>query len=130
MRKPKIPPRPLNDDKWLEKSFRKLNHQFFNNEIPGSLRVAFVKDCGVWSENNKNFSRCEAYFDAMRDAIFVDDLLKGFPNLVMLDLIHEMAHAKLFFQGYRGYPSDEGHGTQFQAEIVRLIRIGAYDGLL
>lgn len=124
----KVPARREMDAKRLRRTFMFLNSHFFNNKIPGSIRVEFMKNCG--HKKKRKFERADAYFDKSRDAIFIDSLLRFFPDYVTICLLHEMVHAYQYFHEYEGYPVDQGHGTAFQGEIVRLIKIGAYDGLL
>jgi hypothetical protein len=124
--------RSLMSNQDLTKEFQKLNAQFFDNKVPGSLKVRFMKDCGyVRGGKNRERRFVEAYYDHKLEAIFIDDKLRGFWNAVSIDLLHEMTHAKMMIvDGYVGYPADAGHGAQFHMEIGRLIKAGAYDGLL
>jgi hypothetical protein len=114
---------------WLNKAFQTVNLHFFDNEIPGSLRVKFMKDCGHWLEDG-TYKRADAFFDRNKDLIVVDDMLAYFPDMATIALAHEMCHAHLRFKGYEGWPMDCGHGTNFQLEIGRLWNAGLYDGLL
>jgi len=127
----KKPARKAIDTKGLRKTFIFLNSRFFENRIPGSLRVEFMKNCGHEDEEKKGtFQTIDAFFDKARDAIFIEEKLKFFPDYAAICLLHEMVHVDLRFQGYEGWPIDKGHGTRFHGEIVRLIKAGAYDGLL
>ena len=118
------------DDKWLKKTFMRLNCQFFDNRLPGSMTIGFKKKIGRYDEEAKAWVIPDGYFDWREDSIFVDQSLQYSPDSVMITLLHEMAHADLRFRGYVGYDADEGHGMMFKGEIVRLINAGAYDGLL
>jgi hypothetical protein len=121
--------RNLMSNQDLTKEFQKLNAQFFDNKVPGSIKVSFMKDCGYAIGRKRRY--VEAFYDHKSEAIFIDDKLRGFWNVVTIDLLHEMTHAKMMIvDGYVGYPADTGHGAQFQIEIGRLIKAGAYDGLL
>jgi len=114
----------------LRGMFMFLNLHFFDNRIPGSMRVEFMKNCGNKESKKDKFKLVDAFFSLREDAIYLDDLLRFFPDYATICLLHEMVHVDLHFRGYEGYPIDKGHGTGFHAEIARLIKIGAYDGLL
>lgn len=118
------------DDKWLKKSFIRLNCNFFDNRLPGSMTVKFESKIGRYDEDKKEWIIPDGYFDWRADTIIVDQSLQYSPDSVMITLLHEMAHADLRFRGYTGYDEDGGHGMIFKGEIVRLINAGAYDGLL
>jgi hypothetical protein len=109
-------------DIWLRKQFEHLNYRFFSNRIPSTIKVKYAdltKDNanGIWS---------------MEEAeLLIDPCLKKVGELLTLCvLLHEMIHADLAYQGYKGYPCDGGHGMRFQGEIVRLWNAGAFDGNL
>jgi hypothetical protein len=118
------------DEAWLVKAFQTINYHFFDDKVPGSLKVRFMKDCGHWGEDG-TFKRADAFFDRNADTIVVDDMLAYFPDMATIALAHEMCHAHLRFnKGYEGWPVDAGHGTMFQLEIGRLWNAGLYDGIL
>lgn len=117
-------------NKWLKETFIRLNCNFFDNRLPGSMTVEFKKKIGHYDEDVKEWVIPDGYFDWRADAIFVDRSLEYSPDSVMIVLLHEMAHVDLRFRGYVGYDADSGHGMIFKGELVRLINAGAYDGLL
>ena len=108
-------------NKDLQKHFKLLNECFFNNRLE-SIKVSF-------GEFEKDDSM-DGVYDLGDRHIFLIAGLKEFPNFLTTVLLHEMAHADLDLRGYRGYPSDGGHGGAFQVELDRLYRAGAYEGLL
>lgn len=108
------------NDRTLWREFHHINHRFFSGKI-------VLKELGYTRKMPKN---ANGYYDGIHKAIFIDSRLRDFPNLSCMILIHETAHAYLDILDYKGYPADTGHGMMFQAELARLIREGAYDGIL
>jgi predicted metal-dependent hydrolase len=100
----------------LEKAYDMANVLYFANKLP-KVRVRFKKRLRIkdseggclWTKPNQ-------------PEIEILDKLQAFPTLVFITLLHEMAHVKM---GYRAQ-----HGKKFKAELLRLHKIGAYDGLL
>lgn len=124
----KRPSKKIINPQGLKQAFAFFNAQFFSNRIPGSLNVVFMKNCGYKSKGK--WIPADGYFDHATDSIVIDEGLKEFPDFTAITLLHEMVHADLRFRGHVGYPVDNGHGTTFHGEITRLIKAGAYDGLL
>ena len=112
-------------DKHLQDSFDYYNGRFFNDKISLSTVVRFAK---TYDEKEKNPG--DAHYLSNKQIIEIDELYRGRTRQVEILLIHEMAHAYLYQNGYLGHPSEGGHGDAFKGEIWRLIRAGAYDGLL
>lgn len=109
----------MNDQKlWQE--FHNLNDRFFHGKI-------VLNHVGYTRKMPRN---ANGYYDSVNKVIFLYSPLRDFPVLSCMVLIHEMAHAYLDLQDYKGYPSDAGHGMVFQAELARLFKEGAYDGIL
>ncbi len=109
------------NNKWLSKEFHNLNKMFFDSKIIG-VTVKFgnltpTGASGVWRRNSRHIVICNKA------------RATGDGSYVSIILLHEMVHAYLE-NDYKGYPKDGGHGTMFQGEICRLIKAGAYDGLL
>ena len=98
-----------------------LNKHFFEDKI-NLYRVAFT--------NKRNIDHADGAYFPTRKWILIDVGLRNFPRIVQVVLIHEMAHANLDLQGYKGYPGDGGHGDRFHVEIDRLYKLGIYDGFL
>jgi hypothetical protein len=113
-------------DKKLKETFDKFNELYFSNEISPTTVVRFEK--GLF--NPKDKVPTDAHYAPVEMTITLDDIFRERDILMRIILLHEMAHAKLYQAGFVGWESDEGHGTTFQGEICRLIKIGAYDGLL
>lgn len=108
------------NDRQLRQEFNHLNDRFFQSKI-------VLNHVGYTRKMPKD---ANGYYDSIHKVIFLDFRLRDFPNLSCMILIHETAHAYLDIQDYKGYPADTGHGMMFQAELARLIREGAYDGIL
>jgi hypothetical protein len=106
-------------DKQLQNEFFMLNERFFDDKLP-YIEVRF----------GGNHPGTDGHFDMSKNEIHLSVGLRNFPNLLMIVLIHEMAHASMAIQGYRGYPGDGGHGGLFQVELDRLYKAGAYDSIL
>jgi hypothetical protein len=104
-------------DKKLRQQFDKIDERFFDNRLD-LINVQF-KDIVP-----------DGMYDMRTGEITIDSKLRKHITLVLIVLLHEMAHASLDLQGYRGYHEDGGHGGLFQAELDRLYRAGAFDGLL
>jgi hypothetical protein len=61
-------------------------------------------------------------------SISVSSELLRFGNCLKISLLHELIHANLHVTGK--HDPDNGHGESFQAEMKRLMNLGAYDPLL
>src|SRR4029077_12551404 len=110
----------MQTNKGLRAIFDLINEKFFEGKIPSSTIVRFAKilDDG----------RC-LHSDPQQ--ILINRGLRYFPDLSIIVLIHEMAHAYLHTQGYVGWDlADKGHQLRFFSEIDRLYRAGCYEGLL
>ncbi len=106
-------------NKQLQHEFFLLNDLFFDNKLP-YIEVCF----------GGNMKGTDGHFNLKRKEIRLSKQLRSLPSLLNVVLLHEMAHANLMLQNYRGYPCDGGHGMLFQVELDRLYRAGAYDGIL
>jgi len=108
-------------DKELHHEFHMLNDRFFNGRI-NLKRLAF---------SSRTLPRHAAgAFYENQGWILISTGLRSYQNQTVIILLHEMVHADLFARGYKGYPCDGGHGSQFQVELDRLYKAGSYDGLL
>jgi SprT-like family protein len=105
-------------DKQLQKEFDELNERFFDYRLT-AIKIGF-----------KKMIKTDGAFNCIDKEIKINDGLRNFPVLTSIVLLHEMAHADLDLRGYKGYQSDGGHGMVYQAELDRLYKAGAYDGLL
>jgi hypothetical protein len=106
-------------NKDLHEEASHLNEYFFYGRLIG-LRVQF----------GGNPAGTDGCYNFKKHLISISPGLKNFQSLCYLVLLHELAHAYLEVQGYKGYPGDGGHGMRFQAELDRLYHAGAYDSLL
>jgi hypothetical protein len=111
-------------NKELQRAFGFLNHKFFAGRLHPTIRVRWAdlrkkKANGMWNDYEREIKidRC---------------MMQTGWNSIYILMLHEMIHADLESASdcYVGYKADEGHGTRFQGEICRLLRAGAYDGLL
>jgi len=102
-------------NKVLQKTFDRLNEQYFSNTLKRPLVIMF--DCLAEDEEE---GLCDS------DGIRIDRSLKEHPDFMILVMMHEMIHWKL-----RDWEQDgEDHGPRFQQEKYRLWNLGAYEGLL
>jgi hypothetical protein len=101
-------------NKSLQMFFKVFNERYFGKKIP-AMRVRFgkIKDEGHFRQ----------------DRIIINSLLRKFPDLASLVLLHEMNHAYLEANGYNGI-MDGGHSIVFHVGIDRLYKAGAYEGIL
>lgn len=109
-------------DKWLKKSFDIYNERYHNCALSSSITVRF----------GQTMNAHDAHWDPAAREIVVNKTLETHDSLALICLHHEMAHAKLDLDGYVGgtVDKDPHHGMRFQAELDRLYKMGAYDGLL
>ncbi len=104
-------------DKKLQQEFDKLNGRFFDGRLDDiSVQFKNIGPDGMYHIGSKQ--------------ITIDSKLRQHLSLILIVLLHEMAHADLDLRGYRGHQEDGGHGMMYQAELVRLFQAGAYDGIL
>lgn len=103
----------------LEKEFSQLNEQFFESRLT-EVKVRFGDSIRTDAANG--------VYNYDTNTITIDRRLSFTDRYVAITLIHEMVHADML--GYKGYPADGGHGMLFQARLVELFKLGAYDGLI
>jgi len=114
-------------DRELRCAFEEFNDRFFAGEISIVTIVEFAS--GVWNPSEREPG--DGHYLPNKMKIQIDDTLRGRNRQWQIILLHEMAHAWLYqVKEYVGWKSHGGHGMTFQGIICRLIRIGAYDGLL
>lgn len=112
----------MRDSKWLKRSFDVYNSAYHNDALSSGITVIFgTSKKGV-----------DAHWEPTTRSIVVSEKLRNHDSLALICLHHEMAHAKLALDGYVGgtVVKDRHHGMRFQAELDRLYKAGAYDGLL
>jgi predicted metal-dependent hydrolase len=109
-------------NKELQKTFRRFNKDFFQKRIR-------IRSRHVRFGNKKQCCNAEGIC-SKKNFIYINEELKKHPDLSFIILLHEMAHAVLFEDGYVGYGFDGGHGQRFYAELHRLYLAGAYENLL
>lgn len=109
-------------DKWLQMSFNIYNERYHDGKLSSSIRAIF----GNTHDQN------DAHWDPKTRAIVINKDLADHDTLALICLHHEMAHAKLELDGYVGgtLDKDPHHGMRYLAELDRLYKAGAYDGLL
>jgi hypothetical protein len=96
----------------LKGVFDKYNRLYFDGKLKVSaVRFARLRVCGETT-----------FFDNADPVIEIDRTLLGRGRFVRMILLHEMAHVEL--------GPDVGHGRKFVRRLHRLVRQGAYDGLL
>ena len=104
-------------NKELQKAFRRFNKDFFQKRIR-------IRSRHVRFGNKKQCCNAEGIC-SKKNFIYINEELKKHPDLSFIVLLHEMAHAVLFEDGYVGYGFDGGHGQRFYAELHRLYLAGA-----
>jgi len=108
--------------------FEGFNKEFFDAKIWPPVKIRFVSQ----KEMHKITSHesADATWRPHAHEIWIDEIYRRSESICCLLLLHEMAHAVLE-STYVGHPGrHRGHGMIFQAELYRLVRAGAYDGLL
>lgn len=99
---------------WL---FHYYNHKYFGGKLP-KYKVVFAKDLlprNLIAECNNR-----------RRIIRIATDIKKLACVVRATLLHEMVHAK---QGYKDRRGDKvWHGPQFQKEMLKLAKMGAFKG--
>ena len=102
---------PLKSDQQLKRIYTKYNRLYFENSLP---------DAFVWWEPTAS---------AYANCIFEEDVWKirlspstaGWSAITKWSLLHEMVHIKL--HPYRK------HGKKFNAEMLRLAQMGAFNDI-
>jgi predicted SprT family Zn-dependent metalloprotease len=109
------------DNKWLKKHFDMFNREYFDNTIT-CCRIRF----GIVGKKS------DGHFAPEESEIVISKEMNGHDMIVFMIMLHEMAHRKLWQEGYRGgmFTNDPFHGGRWHAEIDRLYKMGAYEGLL
>ena len=108
-------------DSKLRQYFNNYNTQFFQDKLPSTTPLFFVKNL------KRGRERCDAMYSSTTGSIKIDESLRDHENLAVICLVHEMAHAYLYIKGCSEF---DDHGMIYQAELVRLFNAGCYDGLL
>lgn len=103
-------------NKDLQRLFNINNHRYFEDQIDSGYTVKFEK------------SQDDGFHIPSVKKISINADLRRHPDLALLVLLHEMAHASL--PEYRGAEDQNTHGMLFQAKLVELFNKGAYDGIL
>ena len=109
-------------DKWLRGSYDIFNDKYYDNKLPEDIKVFY----GTPVDSD------DAHWDPVKREIVVNKDLRTHDSLALICLLHEMAHVKMDEECYIGGTTlkDPHHGMRYQAEIDRLYKVGAYDGLL
>lgn len=115
--------RPLSN-KNLNKIVHHLCQDFFP-KISNIPRASF----GVIEEEE---GKTDGEYESSENRIIIDRSLACHPDLTILVVMHELAHAELCVGDtvYTGHDPLFDHGQRFGAIIVRLFEAGAYDNLL
>jgi hypothetical protein len=101
----------------LKRLYLELNRKWFENKLPKDIKVKFSKHI------NKN-SIDGAYYYKDR-VIYIASAAREFPIYLEIILLHEMVHVKTRERDGLGH-----HGPEFHSETFKLVRVGAYMGLL
>lgn len=95
-------------DKDLKACYLRFNKKFFGGRLPKDLRVRFKK----MRKEDLGYTR---YFGRTPVVICINP---GPYQLVMGTLLHEMCHVNL--------PTRVQHGKEFQNEMLRIAKLGAF----
>ncbi len=126
--KPKFEKRHIMTEKDMDILFEGFNESFFDNKICPPVKIRFVTEKAMRKVNSREAA--DAAWRPRLNEIWIDKSYRRSESICCLLLLHEMAHAALE-STYVGHPGHHrGHGMIFQAELYRLIRAGAYDGVL
>ena len=98
----------------LRRLFRQYNRLYFSGKLPR----ADIRFAGMDKENYLGF----CVFFAGVPEVRINKRIRRWPKMVRMTLLHEMCHVAL--------PRRAEHGPRFQREIARLVRDGAFIGLL
>lgn len=112
--------------KGLRFLFDSLNERFFENRISPAYKIRFVQN--LKAKHAGKLQRIDGMHRPSTLEILIDQDFARHEDACTITLIHEMAHADL--HGYLGYVSEHQHGMRYQAKLVELFNLGAYDGLL
>ena len=105
----------------LKEYFRVYNERYFDDKLNSNTKTTF----------GKTKKRIDGYCHLSENRIVINENLRQHDVLTLICLLHEMAHIKLGSTYVGGiFFEDADHGMLYQAELVRLIHAGAYDGLL
>ena len=102
---------------WLEHTYLLLNKRYFHSRLP-LVALAWHTNTGKWRDMN---GRTE-FHGGVPILIFLNERLRDTPKLAQLILLHEMVHVYLPYK-------TKHHGKEFQREMKRLAREGAFDDL-
>lgn len=111
-------------NKRLREIFREYNQAFFKSAIAEPTDISF-KDIPRKADCDAR-SGCLGRKHDNRTFIHVSADYRKHPCTACAALIHEMIHLHLGWQA----SVEADHGLLFGAEVVRLFKIGAYEGLL
>lgn len=96
----------------LRRYYLHLNRKWFNGELPLDTII-------TWEPCVKAYGYCEDLGNG-RFHIRIDTALKGLDEFMLITLLHEMCHVKVW---------DAKHGRKWKAEMRRLAAAGAFDDL-
>lgn len=97
----------------LRRLYNRFNRLYFNSELPTDLEI-------VWSpcDDANGITHTNGHTPLR---ITIDPSIQAQPKFFSIILLHEMVHV---------HRPRLGHGRRFQAELRRLVSLGAYDKLL
>jgi hypothetical protein len=110
-------------EKELRTTLKNFNQGFFDGKLNlkhWKIRFGTDRECEYSS----------ACADPLTETILINENIKLFRSYIAICLLHEISHAILMQEGYVGYDDSGGHSIRFYAEIDKLYKAGAYEGLL
>ena len=103
----------------LKRWYRNFNKRFFNGSLTDDVELFYgncVRDMH-WYAYTSDFDDKEGF------EICIDKQFENDETFAKILLLHEMIHIKT-------WKARKCHGEEFEKEIIRLVKIGAYKGLL
>lgn len=112
-------------NKMLKEWYDEFNSRFFDGRLDPGIEVRFAT-----SEDDKEDlgNDCMGVYIHSDKLILQDPSLRTYWRVLKMNLLHEMIHA--LHPDHISHKDTEDHGMLFHREIIRLVEIGAYDGLL
>jgi hypothetical protein len=97
----------------LQRTYNRFNRLYFGGKLPSDIDIR-------WHRYTKESKICG---ESDSEVIWVNEAHKAWPKVWQITLLHEMAHVATVNE--RAH-----HGVKWVKEMRRLMREGAFDGLL
>ncbi len=108
----------------LERLYQHYNRKWFNEKLPDNCVL-------IW--DRKRCEREKWYGEADKTmnhpVIRIAYSIRNRPTQIRCTLLHEMVHIKLWVQGVGMGREMDWHGPEFDSEMLKLARQGAFHGI-